>query len=251
MQKVIVFLCAIMLCATSVWADDGCFLAKENGKILKKEGHCNVRLTPGCDFSILLSIIGFDSGILKNENTPEWSYKEGYETFLNAWKNPHTPRTWIVDSCVWYSGNIIEKIGFEKIKEYIHKFGYGNQDATGINRNDWPGAILISPEEQVEFLQKIIDRKLPVSSHAYEMTEKILFIQDLVGGWKLYGKTGVGEGKGEERIGWFVGWITKDKRHIPFASCVVFAKKQETIPSFIAKNKAMEKLFWLINDLEK
>jgi beta-lactamase class D len=110
---------------------------------------------------------------------------------------------------------------------------------------------VLSPNEQVEFLQKIIDRKLPVSSRAYEMTEKILFREDIIGGWKLYGKTGVGEGRGEERIGWFVGWISKGKRHIPFASCVVFPQKQETIPSFIAKNNAMEKLFWLINDLEK
>ncbi|XVN42593.1 MAG: penicillin-binding transpeptidase domain-containing protein [Candidatus Rickettsia vulgarisii] len=82
--------------------------------------------------------MGFDSGILENENAPVWHYKTGYETYLSFWKKPHTPKTWILDSCVWYSGNIVEKLGYEKIKEYIDKFEFGNQDITGMNRKDWP-----------------------------------------------------------------------------------------------------------------
>ena len=231
-------------------ANESCFIAKDQGKILKSEGACNTRQTQGCDFSILLSLMGFDSGVLKNEKTPVWSY-EGEEVYLNAWKKPHNPRTWIVDSCVWYSGKIVEKLGNEKINNYVHQFGYGNQDITGMNKNDWPGALQISPTEQVDFLQKVVNRTLPISHHAYNKTENILFISDMIGGWKLYGKTGVGEGKGEERIGWFIGWIAKGDRRIPFVSNVVFEKKQDKIPSFIARSKALEELFWIINDLEK
>ena len=248
-KKVLLLSVSMVLFSLSAQASETCFIAKENGKILKSEGNCSLRLPPGCDFSIFLSIIGFDSGVLKDENNPEWSYN-GEEAFLNAWKKRHTPRTWIVDSCVWYSGNIVEKVGFEKIKEYVTKFQYGNQDVTGINKSDWPGDLQVSPEEQVEFLQKLVNKKLPVSDHAYQMTEKVLFIQDFIGGWKLYGKTGVGEGVGEERTGWFIGWIAKDKRRIPFVSSIVLRKKQDKIPSFIARSNAMEKLFWLINELE-
>lgn len=240
----------MVLCVGKIFAAEG-FIVKESGKILKNDGDYNLRLTPGCDFSIFLSIVGFDSGILKNAHQPEWPYKDGYEKFLNVWKKPHIPRTWIVDSCVWYSGNIVEKVGFDKIQDYINKFEFGNQNAAGINRHDWPGAVLISANEYVDFLQKLVDKKLPVSAHALEMTEEILYIQDLIGGWKLYGKTGVGEGAGEERIGWFVGWISKGNRSIPFASYVLYSKKPENIPSFVARSRAMEKLFWLINDFEE
>jgi beta-lactamase class D len=250
MKKVILFVCSVILSAHTAFASGSCFIVKENGKVLKSEGDCAIRLIQGCDFSILLSLMGFDSGILKDENTPTWEYN-GEAVFLNAWKKSYTPRTWIVDSCVWYSDRIVGKLGEKKIKEYIHKFEYGNQDTTGINKNDWPSALRISPNEQVDFLQKILNRELPISKHAYEKTENILFIQDMIGGWKLYGKTGMGEGIGEERIGWLIGWIAKNERRIPFASCIIFPKKQSTPPSFVARNKATEELFWIINDLEK
>ena len=228
-----------------------CFVAKENGKALKDEGDCNARHTPGCDFSIAISLMGFDSGILQDENHPQWDYKEGYETYLNFWKKPHKPRTWILDSCVWYTGNIVERLGTDKIADYIHQFKYGNEDVTGINRTDWPGAVLISANEQVDFLQRFMQRKLGVSAKAYLMTEKIFFIQDMFAEWNLYGKTGVGEGPGDKRIGWFTGWLAKGERRIPFASVVVHPQKQDTIASFSAKNNAMTSLFWLINELEK
>lgn len=238
----------LILGMQQTFATEG-FIAQENGKILKSTGECNLRYSPGCDFSILLSLIGFDSGVLKDEKTPVWHYEDGYEKFLNVWKKPHNPRSWIVDSCVWYSGNIVEKVGFVKIQEYINQFKFGNRDATGINRHDWPGAILISANEYAEFLQKIVIRKLPVNAHAYMMTEKILYIQDLIGGWKLYGKTGVGEGHDQERIGWFVGWVAKDDRYITFASYIQ-QQTSDSLPSFVARNNAMDELFWLINELE-
>jgi beta-lactamase class D OXA-29 len=251
MKRIILFFCYVILCTTTALTAENSFLAKENGKVLRHEGDCSTRHSPGCDFSIALSLMGFDSGVLENENRPVWSYRDGYETFLNVWKKPHTPRTWIVDSCVWYSGNIVDEIGFEKIKDYVYQFEYGNKDVTGMSCVDWPGALMISAREQVEFLQRFIDRELHISTKAYEMTEKILFIQDLPGGWKLYGKTGVGEEEDPKRTGWFVGWIAKDDRRIPFASCVLQLQKQDTIPSFLARSNAFTKLFWLINDLEK
>ena len=53
-------------------------------------------------------------------------------------------------------------------------------------------SIKISGEEQITFLQNLHDRKLGVSDHAYEMTKEILFIDILINGWSLYGKSGTG-----------------------------------------------------------
>jgi beta-lactamase class D len=209
--------------------------------------------------------MGYDAGILKDETHPEWQFKEGYDLFVNVCKGPHNPRTWMRDSCLWYSQVLTQKLGMNKFKEYVEAFNYGNQDISGDkDKNNglthaWVSSSLkISPEEQIAFLQKIIDNKLPVNKKFREMTKKIMFIQELPGGWKLYGKTGNGQQlsidesrKLDLQHGWFVGWIEKDGQHIIFASHLVDDKKQDTFASFRARNEALIKLWYLIDELEK
>lgn len=70
MKKYILILSAIMLLGATAFASENCFIAKENGKVLKSEGDCNSAYTPESTFKIALSLIGFDSGILKDEINP-------------------------------------------------------------------------------------------------------------------------------------------------------------------------------------
>jgi beta-lactamase class D len=85
------------------------------------------------------------------------------------------------------------------------------------------------------------------------MTKNILFIEELVKGWKLYGKTGSGSLLNEDKtqkldlqIGWFIGWIQKDNRTIIFANFIQDQDKQDTYASFRARAAAKEKLKQLI-----
>lgn len=255
----------LLPCATT-WAGDSCFLVKENQTVLKQEGeNCNQRYTPQSTFKIALSLMGFDSGILKDALHPEWPYKKEYELYLNVWKDPHNPRTWIRDSCVWYSQVLTQQLGMKRFKNYVDVFHYGNQDVSGDKGKNnglthaWlSSSLAISPIEQIEFLQKIIDKKLPVSPKAFAMTKDILYIQELAGGWKLYGKTGSGRQPTKDKSkqsplqhGWFVGWIEKDGRVITFASHLTDSKEEATAASFRVRNDMLIKLFYLINDLEK
>lgn len=253
MTKIILFLCSLILCASSAFASTSCFLAKENGKVLKEEGECKSRYAPQSTFKIALSLIGFDSGILHDENNPSWPCKNGYDYCINVCKGDHNPRTWMRDSCLWYSQVLTGKLGMAKFQEYITKFNYGNRDLSGDKEKNnglthaWISSSLqISPDEQTEFLQKIVDRKLPVSKASYDKTKKIMFIQELPGGWKLYGKTG-----SASQHGWFVGYIEKGKRSIVFASHIVDSEKQNTFASLRARNEAWIKLFYLIDELGK
>jgi beta-lactamase class D OXA-29 len=253
MKKIILFLCSLILCASSALANTSCFLAKENGTVLKAEGDCKSRYAPQSTFKIALSLIGFDSGILRDENNPSWPCKKGYDYYINVCKGDHNPRTWMRDSCLWYSQVLTGKLGMPKFQEYVTKFNYGNRDLSGDKGQNnglthaWVSSSLkISPDEQTEFLQKIVDQKLPVSKASYDKTKKIMFIQELPGGWKLYGKTGNGD-----QHGWFVGYIEKGKRRIVFASHIVDSEKQNTFASLRARNEAFIKLWYLINQLEK
>ena len=215
-----------------------CFIMADlkSGKIIHQEGDiCQTRLSPSSTFKIALSLMGYDAGILKDAKIPEWKYNEKYPSWISSWKQPHNPTTWIKDSCVWYSQVLTRKLGIKKFQYYVHLLNYGNQNLLGdpLKKNgltmSWLSSSLkISPSEQVSFLQKFLTKKFPLSSHSYDMTQRILFIEKLNNGWDLYGKTGMGflknlDGTFNENkpVGWFVGWLTRNDQTFVFANVVV------------------------------
>lgn len=84
-----------------------------------------------------------------------------------------------------------------------------------------------------------------------------MFIQEMAGGWKLYGKTGNGKqidkdgNKIDKQHGWFVGYLEKGGRKIIFASHIQDDGKENTFASFRARNEVLVKLWYLIDELEK
>lgn len=186
------------------------------------------RVTPASSFKIALSLMGFNAGVLLNEQTPTWEFQEGYEDFSESWKASQTPQTWMTSSCIWFSKIISLKLGLESIQQYLSLFEYGNQDLSGgivqpgpINPAWVSSSLKISPKEQVEFVQKMIQKKLPISSNALQMTKNLLFKEEMAQGWKLFGKTGLGRAVDENgknlNVRWFVGWIENDQNFFPFA----------------------------------
>lgn len=235
-----------------------CFLVKEKQKEIRKEGHCQTAYAPHSSFKIALSLMGFDANILVSETKPSFSFKAKYAPTINVCKGDHNPKTWMRDSCVWYSQVLTQKLGMEKFHKYAKAFNYGNKDVSGHpGKNNglthaWlNSSIQITPEEQIQFLQRMLNNQLGVSQKAFAMTKKILFIQELPGGWDLYGKTGNGRYKGEWQQGWFVGWIEKGPRKLVFVHHIADEKKQNTYASFRSKNEALTKLWYIIDELEE
>lgn len=239
-----------------------CFIAKEKHKVLKIEGGCEKRYSPCSTFKIALSLIGFDSKILKDEQNPKWEFKQGYVDWRENWKYDHVPQSWMKNSCVWYSQELTKKIGMDEFQKYINKFDYGNMDLSGdIGKdngitNSWLSSSLeISSLEQVGFLEKLVNNELPVSEHATFMTKNILFVEDLSDGWRLYGKTGMGSLLSSDRTtkldinhGWFIGWIEKGDRKIIFSNHIVDDKKEEESTSIRAREDTKKKLKSIIDD---
>lgn len=265
MKKLILFLVVSLLFSTTAQAETKCFIITENNQTIALEeidSACKTRHSPASTFKIAISAMGFDSGILKDEMHPQMSFKEGYNDFLEVWKQDQTPTSWIKNSCVWYSQVITKELGNRKFKKYVKKFNYGNQDVSGDKTknngltNSWLSSSLkISPQEQINFLQKLIHNKLPVSLKAQEMTKKLLFIEELSGGWKLYGKTGAAGllneigAKHDGQTGWFVGWIQKDNRVVTFANYVEEEGKKDYQSGKYAREAAKEELIqWIENN---
>ena len=110
MKKFILFLCGIALCANQAFASQ-CFIVKEKEQVVCQEGDCNKRYAPCSTFKIALSLIGYDARILFNEMHPLWSFQNGYLDFLESWKKDQTPKSWMKNSCVWYSQVLLSSSG--------------------------------------------------------------------------------------------------------------------------------------------
>jgi beta-lactamase class D len=265
MKKLIWFLCSVILSANIAFAAESCFIAKENSVVIKHKGDCNTRYSPCSSFKIALALMGYDAGILKDETHPQWPFKPEYEAYLESWKDPQNPTSWIKNSCVWYSQVLTPQLGMKKFQDYVKKFNYGNQDVSGDKGQDngltnaWLSSSLeISPDEQIIFLGNFLSNKLPVSGHAQSMTKNILYVEELPHGWTLYGKTGSGFLLNKDRTkkleimhGWFIGWIEKGNRNIIFVNHIVDNKKEENHAGPRAKEQAKEKLLQLIEQIER
>ena len=264
MKKTFLILSIGLFFGSAAWAESKCFLAKEHNSVIKQQGDCEIQHSPCSTFKIAISLMGYDKGILQDETHPELAFKKGYPDDIDRWKEPHNPRLWMKNSCVWYSQVLTRKLGMNEFKNHVKNFHYGNQDLSGDKgknnglTNSWLSSSLeISPKEQITFLQKLIDNKFPVSHKAHEMTRNIIFVEELPHGWKLYGKTGSGVLLSADRTqkldimhGWFVGWIQKNGRSIVFANHITDDQKQDTYTGPRAKAETKEKLVNLIDELE-
>ncbi len=205
------------------------------GKILMQQGDCKTRVTPASTFKLAISLMGFDSGFLKDAHTPTLPYREGYVDWGGAeWMKPTDPTRWIHFSVVWYSQQVMQALGAARAHGYAEAFHYGNADLSGDPGKDnglmrsWIGSSLkISPLEQVTFLGNLVNRKLSVSSHAFDVTQEITTLDPLPNGWSLNGKTGAafpkladGSNDEEHGWGWFVGWVSKGGRTLTFARLI-------------------------------
>lgn len=259
MKKISLFT-ALQLCFIPLtFAGNNCFIAQEKNKIIKEDGNCAARHAPCSTFKIPLSIMGFNEHLLIDATHPQLDYKPGYADWVEVWKQPHNPTTWIKNSCVWYSQILTQKMGMAKFKSYVEQFNYGNQDVSGDKGKNngltfsWLSSSLkLSPQEQLIFLEKLFANKLPASQQSQEQTRKLLFVETLPTGWKLYGKTGSGsqlkaDGSRDENkpIGWFVGWVEKQGQHISFAQYIETQEKTNEPISKHAKELAIKQMIQL------
>lgn len=227
------------------------------GEIVKSEGDCDHRATSASTFKLAIALMGYDAGILTDTKTPEMPFRKGYVDWRPQWRHVQTPESWMRESVVWYSQRITERLGKDRFTAYVAAFGYGNEDVSGdpgkdngLTRSWLSSSLQISPKEQVAFLLKLVNRELPVSEKAYEMTARLSDHGTRPSGWHVHGKTGAGlpvRADGSKvrgtPYGWFVGWAERDGRTVVFARLVKDSERRATPPGFRARDSVLEALF--------
>lgn len=229
--------CTILLDATS-------------GATLAEEGDCSVRTTPASTFNIAVSLMGYDSGFLRDAHTPALPFQPGYADWLPSWRATTDPTDWIRNSTVWYAQRVAAGIGAAGVGNYLRRFDYGNRDLSGGLQEAWIRSTLqISPREQAAFLGRLVRRELPVSAHAYDMTAQLLRLPDADNGWRVHGKTGTayplladGGDDPDHAWGWFVGWASKEGRSVVFVRLLLDKRQQNRSAGPLAKEAFLRQL---------
>jgi len=233
-------------------------------KILMQQGDCNQRVTSASTFKIAISLMGYDSGFLKDAHSPALPFREGYADWGGEpWRQTTDPSRWIQYSVVWYSQQVTQSLGEARFQQYVDEFQFGNEDVTGDPgkhnglTHAWiDSSLKISSLEQMSFLERVVNRQLPVTAHAYDMTSQITQLGQLPNGWDIHGKTGAGFPRAADGTddtahgyGWFVGWATKGPRTIVFARLIQDERKEATAAGLRTRATFLRELPALLDTL--
>lgn len=179
------------------------------------------RLTPCSTFKIYNTLIALKLGLLKGPDEP-WYQWDGVRRDIKEWNQDLTLRQAFRVSAVPAFQNLARQIGEVRMKEYINRLGYGNRDiSSGVDifwlPREGKKSILISADEQIELLKKLIEGKLPFSKKNISILKEIMKVDATPKG-TLYAKTGSAtDASGKASLGWFVGFLESHKKTYVFA----------------------------------
>ncbi len=185
---------------------------------------CAEQFLPFSTFKILNALIGLETGVIPDENyVIPW---DGTLYPNASWNKDQSLKSAIKNSVVWYYQELARRVGHEKMQQYVTASGYGNQDISGQIDNFWlSGGLRISADEQVAFLQRLVQNDLPFSQRAMQIVRDIIVLEK-TGTYQLSGKTGSGK-MGQDNVSWFVGYLdTKD--HVYFFATNITGNSPDT-----------------------
>jgi beta-lactamase class D len=198
---------------------------KNDRYVRYNERRCRERFSPKSTFKIPNSLIGLETGVIRDaEFVIQWN-REKYppqanwneEPFVH-WGKDQTLRSAIKYSVLWYYRELALRVGDQQMQKYVKTFDYGNEDTSGRVDNFWLNNVLkISADEQVEFLKAFYTGRLPVSKRSTEIVKDILVFEKTPT-YQLSAKTGGGPVDEGIYIGWFVGYLESNGNVYFFAT---------------------------------
>ena len=171
------------------------------------------RFIPASTYKIPHSVIALEIGVADGaDHQIRWdstTVPRG-EFWPEVWSQDHTLRTAIRNSVVWYYQEIARGVGRDRMQMYVDTFDYGNRNIDGDLDLFWlTGELRISPNEQVQFLKKLYEGKLPVKETTTQIVKEILVLEDTPS-FRLSGKTGTANITETHELLWLVGFVERD-----------------------------------------
>ena len=165
--------------------------------------------TPASTFKIVNSLIGIQTGVIKDENMViKW---DGVKRWNEDWNKDLTMKEAFAVSAVPYYQEVARRIGRDTMQHWIDSLGYGNRNISGPIDSFWLNNTLqIKPDEELGLVKKLYFDQLPFFKRTQDMVQRVM-LREQNTNYKLCYKTGWGfPGNGRE-LGWIVGWIEENK----------------------------------------
>jgi beta-lactamase class D len=219
-------------------AVQSCFLLVELGVgELRREPSqaCRVRATPASTFKVPHAIAALEAGVVSGPD--EKMTYDGAGNWPELSRRDHTLATAMRYSVVWYFQRLAERLGSRRETEYLRKLSYGNMDASSALTTFWlGGSLLISPEEQLEFWERLYRDRLLVSAATAKTVREMLiqprgvvvnamgehaFDQPWPADVVVSAKTGAATDRTGQGVRWLAGHVARGPRAFVFVSCVI------------------------------
>lgn len=192
----------------------------KNQKWIKSDSvDAETETVPASTFKIINLLIALETGVISSElDTIRWVGK--IDTSIYGYR-PSTYKDMTVKeafevSAGWVFVELSKKIGRERYLHYLTLCDYGNKHVSG-EADFWNfGPLKISPQQQIEFLIKVHENKLPFSQKNIAILKRVM-IHEMNNQYTLRAKTGWGWSSGTD-AGWWVGFVEKQESVFFFAT---------------------------------
>lgn len=175
---------------------------------------------PASTFKILNSLISLETKVISDEIAVlTW---DGTSRMLPAWNRDLNMREAIKLSAVWFYQVLARRVGHDRMQQWVTQVGYGNQQIGGeadVDKFWLEGELRITPQEQIQFLQRLYKNDLPFSERSIAIVKDIMIVEKTPE-YTIRGKTGLAGSVDEVTpgVGWYVGYLEKGENVYFFAT---------------------------------
>ena len=180
---------------------------------------------PAATFHILLSLVGIQTGIIKDDSAvihPDMEISNRQES-----GNDPTLKQAFQNSSVKAFGVLARRIGKDTLKRWIDSLGYGNKDMHGTVDSFWlDNHLTITPDEELGLVKKLYFSQLPFFQRSQKMVCQMMLMESNAN-YLLSYVAGDAVKKDGNSIGWIVGWIEENKHPYFFVLNLESANPQD------------------------
>jgi beta-lactamase class D len=205
----------------------------------------NKGFLPASTFKVFNSLVALQTGAVADEHVIiPWDsvVRKNY-----AWNKSQDMATAIARSTVWWYQEVARRAGAQRMQHWLDTVHYGNATMGDSIHMFWlRGGLRITPVEQVYFMQKLDEERLPFAVE-HQRTVKRILPADSTANWHLRGKTGWAI-RVQEQYGWYVGWVERGGRTAYFAINIDMRGEQDISKRQALTRALLVKEGWLDHD---
>jgi beta-lactamase class D len=208
-----------------------------------------VATLPASTFKIPNSLFALEYKAVQDENEIfKWDgeQKLHFGTVVNDWNKDSDLKNAYRNSTVWFYVEVAKRIERSRYKKTLKKCRYGNGNFSEKGIDFWNyGDFAITPKNQIDFLIKLYENRLPFSKPTIDKVKDIM-TSEKTEMHTYRDKTGWTRKNGED-IGWWVGYLeTKD--NVYFFATRLMKNEYENNPNFLKGRKELTKM--ILKDIE-